>query len=203
MSARDPRVDAYIAKSAGFARPMLERLHSIVHAACPEVEETIKWGLPSFVHAGGILCHMAAFKQHVAFGFWKHALVMGADTKQEGMGSLGKLQGMDDLPPRKQLVAWIRKAASLNEQGVKTPAVRKRRASKPMPDLPPELQAALALKKHAKARSTFEAFPPSHRREYIEWIAEAKRAETRERRLAQTLEWLAKGKPRNWKYANC
>lgn len=156
-------------------------------------------GAPSFVHAGGILCHMAAFKQHVAFGFWKHALVMGEDSQQEGMGSLGKLRGSDDLPPRKQLVAWIRKAARLNEQGIKTPAVRKRRASKPMPKLPPELE----LIKHAKARATFEAFAPSHRREYIEWITEAKRAETRERRLAQTLEWPAKGKPRNWKYANC
>ncbi len=202
MSARDPRVDAYIAKSAGFARPMLERLRGIVHDACPEVEETIKWGAPSFVHAGGILCHMAAFKQHVAFGFWKHALVMGEESQQEGMGSLGKLRGAD-LPPRKQLVALIRKAARLNEQGVKMPAVRKRCAKKPMPKLLPELEAALALTKHAKARATFEAFAPSHRREYIEWIAEAKRAETRERRLAQALEWLAKGKPRNWKYANC
>lgn len=203
MSGRDPRVDAYIAQSAEFARPLLERLRGIVHDTCPDIEETIKWGAPSFTHAGGILCHMAAFKQHVSFGFWKHDLVMGEDVQQEGMGSLGKLRGLVDLPPTKQLTAWIRKAVRLNELGVKASSPRKARTSKPMPRMPPELDAALALKKHGKARATFEAFPPSHRREYIEWIGEAKRADTRERCLAQTLEWLAVGKSRNWKYASC
>jgi uncharacterized protein YdeI (YjbR/CyaY-like superfamily) len=193
MSARDPRVDAYIARSAAFAQPILSRLRDLVHEACPEVEETLKWGAPSFMHAGGILCFMAAFKQHASFGFWKHALVLGEDVPREGMGSLGK----------KQLLAWIRKAALLNAQGARTPAVRKAGRPKPQPDVPPELAAALAMRKHARARAVFEAFPPGHRREYIEWIAEAKREETRARRLAQALEWMSEGKPRNWKYMRC
>jgi uncharacterized protein YdeI (YjbR/CyaY-like superfamily) len=193
MSARDPRVDAYIARSAAFAQPILSRLRDLVHEACPEVEETLKWGAPSFMHAGGILCFMAAFKQHASFGFWKHALVLGEDVPREGMGSLGKLTRLDDLPPKKQLLAWIRK----------TPAVRKAGRPKPQPDVPPELAAALAMRKHARARAVFEAFPPGHRREYIEWIAEAKREETRARRLAQALEWMSEGKPRNWKYMRC
>lgn len=203
MSARDPRVDAYIAKSAAFAQPILSRLRDLVHEACPEVEETLKWGAPSFMHAGGILCFMAAFKQHASFGFWKHALVLGEDVPREGMGSLGKLTRLDDLPPKKQLLAWIRKAALLNAQGARTPAVRKAGRPNPQPDVPPELAAALAMRKHARARAVFEAFPPGHRREYIEWIAEAKREETRARRLAQALEWMSEGKPRNWKYMRC
>lgn len=203
MSARDPRVDAYIVKSAAFAQPILSRLRDLVHEACPEVEETLKWGAPSFMHAGGILCFMAAFKQHASFGFWKHALVLGEDVPREGMGSLGKLTRLDDLPPKKQLLAWIRKAALLNAQGARTPAVRKVGKPKPQPEVPPELAAALAMRKHARARAVFEAFPPGHRREYIEWIAEAKREETRARRLAQALEWMSEGKPRNWKYMRC
>jgi uncharacterized protein YdeI (YjbR/CyaY-like superfamily) len=120
------------------------------------------------------------------------------------MGSLGKLARLDDLPSKKQLGAWIRKAASLNEQGAKTPAVRKKTGKpKPLSEMPPKLAAALAMREHAKARAVFEGFPPSHRREYIEWIADAKREETRARRLAQALEWMAEGKSRNWKYLRC
>lgn len=161
----------------------------------------MKWSAPSFVHAGGILCYMAAFKRHAAFGFWKHALVVGEDAERDGMGSLGKLTSLKDLPPKKQLLAWIRKAVALNEQGVKSPATRKSWAPKPMPDLPAELVAA--LKKNRKARAAFEAFPPSHKREYIDWISQAKREETRQRRLAQAIEWMAEGKPRNWKHMDC
>ena len=206
MSTTDARIDAYIAKSADFARPILERLRSIVHEACPDVEETMKWSAPCFVHAGGILCSMAAFKQHASFGFWKHALVMGEDAShegmpREGMGSLGKLKTVRDLPSKKQLLAWIRKAATLNEQGVKTVGLRKASKPKPPPIAPPELAAA--LKENRKAKVTYEAFPPSHKREYIEWITEAKREQTRRKRLAQAVEWMAEGKPRNWKYLNC
>ncbi len=201
MENHDPRIDAYISRSAEFARPILERLREIVHEACPAVDETLKWSSPSFVHAGGILCGMAAFKQHVSFGFWKHALVVGDDAPREGMGSFGKMTSLKDLPSKKQLVVLIRKAMKLNEEGVKVVGVRKRSAPKPPPVAPDDLAAA--LKKNRLARATFEAFPPSHQREYVEWITEAKRDETRQKRLAQTVEWLADGKPRNWKYMNC
>lgn len=200
MESRDPRVDAYIAKSADFAGPILQRLRGIVHEACPQVEETIKWGMPSFVHAGGILCMMAAFKQHVSFGFWKHALVMGEGEARDGMGSYGKMAVLTDLPPKRRLLADLKKAMTLNEQGIKTPGVRKSVATKPMPKAPADLVAA--LKKNGKARATFEAFAPSHKREYIEWIDEAKREETRARRLSQAIEWMAEGKPRHWKYTS-
>ncbi len=201
MASHDPRIDAYIAKSADFARPILERLRSIVHEACPDVEETIKWGAPNFVHAGGIVCMMAAFKQHASFGFWKQALVVGEDAGRQGMGSIGKLTSVKDLPPKKQLLAWIRKAVDLNVQGIKAPGGRKTSKPKPPPVVPPELVAA--LKKDRKARAAWDAFAPSHQREYIDWINDAKRDETRVKRLAQAMEWVAQGKSRNWKYTNC
>ena len=197
---RDPRIDAYIERAAPFARPILAHARALVHQACPQVEETIKWGMPTFVHAGGILCGMAAFKQHASFGFWKHALVVGEGEPRDGMGSYGKMLSLDDFPAKKIVLAHIRKAMKLNEDGVKMPAARKA-ASKLPPEMPEDLIAALNKDKAAKA--TFDAFPPSCRREYIEWIVEAKREETRAKRLAQTVEWLAEGKRRNWKYENC
>ena len=200
MPGPDPRIDAYIAKSADFAQPILRRLRSLVHEACPQVEEDIKWGVPSFGYAGGILCGMAAFKQHASFGFWKHALVLGEGVPQTGMGSYGKMTTLHDLPPDRTLLAHIRKAMKLNQDGVKSPAARKS-TSKPLPEMPRELAAA--LKQNKAAQATFDAFPPSCKREYIEWIVEAKREETRAKRLAQTMEWLAEGKRRNWKYETC
>jgi hypothetical protein len=172
-----------------------------MHEACPEVEETMKWSAPSFVYAGGILAGMAAFKQHASFGYWKHALVMGEGAQRDGMGSYGKMATLKDVPPKSRLVADIRRAMKLNEAGVKAPGTRKAIAPKPPAEAPPDLLAALA--KNRKARTTFEAFAPSHKREYIEWITEAKREETRQKRLAQAVEWLAEGKRRNWKYETC
>lgn len=201
MGSRDPRIDAYIAKAAPLAQPILQRIRDVVHEACPEVEETMKWSAPSFVYAGGILAGMAAFKQHASFGYWKHALVMGEDAQRDGMGSYGKMATLKDVPSKRRLVADIRRAMQLNEAGVKTPGPRKTAAPKPPPETPPDLLAALA--KNRKARTTFEALAPSHRREYVEWITEARRDETRARRLAQTVEWLAEGKRRNWKYEAC
>ena len=201
MPSIDPRVDAYIADAAEFARPILERARAVVHEACPQVEETIKWGMPTFVYAGSILCGMAAFKQHATFGFWKHALVMGEGAERTGMGSFGKMTSVRDLPPKKDLVALIRKAMTLNEQGAKTPQARRRTTPRPAPTVPPDLAAA--LRGNAAARGTFEGFPPSHQREYVEWLEDAKREDTRAKRLAQTIEWLAEGKQRNWKYMKC
>ncbi|MDI1253593.1 YdeI/OmpD-associated family protein [Thermomonas sp.] len=197
---QDPRIDAYIERAAPFAQPILSQLREAVHAACPQVEESIRWSMPSFSHAGGIVCQMAAFKQHASFGYWKHALVMGEGVERDGMGSYGKMTSIKDIPSKKQLHADIRKAVKLNEDGVKAPAARKS-AAKPAPEVPGELAAA--LKKNKVAKATFDAFPPGCRREYIEWITEAKREETRTKRIAQTIEWLAEGKRRNWKYENC
>ena len=201
MPQHDPRIDEYIARQADFARPILEYLRAVVHEACPAVEETLKWSAPSFVHAGGILCGMAAFKQHASFGFWKHALVVGEGQAREGMGSYGKLTSIRDLPPKKQLLAHVRKAMKLNEQGVKTPTVRRNTTPKPPAEAPADLAAA--LKKNARAKATFDAFPSGQKREYIEWLAEAKRDETRQKRLVQAVEWMAEGKRRNWKYESC
>jgi hypothetical protein len=198
MGHRDPRVDAYIARAAPFARPILEHVRAVVHEGCPDAEETIKWGMPSFTHGGGILCGMAAFKAHASFGFWKHALVVGEGEEQAGMGSFGKLETVRDLPPKKQLVAYVRKAAVLNAQGAGAGPARKRVAPKAAPVPTPEFAAALRRDKAASA--TFDAFPPGQQREYVEWIAEARREDTRERRIAQAVEWRAEGKQRNWKY---
>lgn len=196
MSTRDPRVDAYIRKAADFTQPLLTHFREQVHAVCPAVEETIKWGVPHFVYHGN-LCGMAAFKQHCAFNFWKGSLLFPkSDTKQgEAMGDLGRVTTLRDLPPAATLRKVLREAARLNEQGVRP--VRNRKPRAPLPE-PPDLRKA--LKTNAAARKAWAAFAPSHRREYIEWLTEAKRDATRARRLATTLEWLAQGKQRNWKY---
>jgi uncharacterized protein YdeI (YjbR/CyaY-like superfamily) len=199
MGTRDPRIDAYIAKAAEFARPILAHLREVVHEACPDVVETMKWSSPSFEYRG-LLCGFAAFKAHCAFGFWKHALVVGDDAKAgEAMGSFGRITSLADLPGKAALRRYIRKAMRLNEEGVKAPREKTR------PRKPVRMHADLkrALARNRKAAATFEGMSPSHRREYLEWIAEAKRDETRARRVAQAVEWLAQGKPRNWKYMKC
>jgi hypothetical protein len=196
MGQKDERVDAYIAKSAEFARPLLTRFREVVHEACPEVVETIKWGMPSFEHKGP-MCGMAAFKAHATFGFWKHALIVGDDPKAlEAMGSFGRLQSLKDLPSKSVLLKLVRKARKLNDEGVKS--TRPKHTPKPEPEMHPALKAALARNKRAAA--TFSEFSPSHRREYLAWIAEAKQDATRERRVAQAIEWMAEGKSRHWKY---
>jgi uncharacterized protein YdeI (YjbR/CyaY-like superfamily) len=196
MGSRGVRVDAYLKKSAAFARPILKHLREVVRDACPEVVETIKWGMPSFEYEG-LLCGVAAFKGHCAFGFWKHALVVGDDARaRESMGSFGRITALADLPSKAVLRRYVRKAMRLNEQGVKAPR-EKTRPRKRVP-MHPDLKRALARSR--KAAATFKAFSPSHQREYLEWIAEAKRDETRTRRVAKAIEWLAEGKPHNWKY---
>ena len=198
MATKDPRIDAYIAKSAGFAKPILKHLRKVVHAGCPEVVETVKWSMPHFDH-NGMMCGMAAFKAHCAFGFWKAELILGpGETKEKsGMGSFGCIKSLKDLPSDKTLIGYVKKAAALNEAGIKVPGRTqpKKRAPLPMPD-----DFGAALKKNAKARQTFETFPPSQRRDYIEWVTEAKREVTRKERLATSIKWLAEGKSRHWKY---
>ncbi|RDZ28260.1 YdeI/OmpD-associated family protein [Lysobacter silvisoli] len=199
MVQTDPRIDAYIARAAEFARPILEHLRGVVRQACPQAEETLKWGMPTFTYQGKILCGMAAFKQHASFGFWQGANIVGPDGAQgdEAMGQFGRLTRVADLPGKRVLSGYVKQAMALIDAGATRPGA-KRGAPKPPLEVPADLAAA--LKKNAAARKTFEAFPPSHRREYVEWLTEAKREATRLKRLQQTLEWLAEGKPRNWKY---
>ncbi|MDR7135949.1 uncharacterized protein YdeI (YjbR/CyaY-like superfamily) [Lysobacter niastensis] len=198
----DPRIDAYIAKSAEFAWPILRHLRAAVHAACLEAEETVKWGMPSFTYRGKILCSMAAFKQHASFGFWQGAQVTGNGTEAEGegMGQFGKLTRLSDLPGKRELTGYVRQAMALIDSGAQRVPTGAATPRAPL-EVPDDLAAA--LKKDAKARATFDGFAPSYRRDYIEWITEAKREDTRQRRLKQTVEWLAEGKSRNWKYMKC
>ena len=196
----DPRIDAYIDRAAPFAQPILRHLRALVHQACPQVEESLKWGAPSFGHAGAILCQMAAFKQHASFGYWNHAQVMGADAARSGMGSYGKLSALDDLPDDATMLAHLGKAVALNEAGVKTPA-RRKAAPVPAPEVPEDLLQA--LRANPRARVVFDGLPPGARRDYVDWIVEAKREATRAKRLAQAVEWLAEGKRRHWKYEAC
>lgn len=201
MGKKDPRIDAYIEKSAPFARPILQRLRKLVHAACPDVEESIKWGCPHFTWQG-MLCHMAAFKAHCAFGFWKAKLMktLGAAKKSDhAMGQYGPIASIDELPSDKVIVEQVKEAARLNSDGVKIP--KPKRQSKPRLKIPAYFSAA--LKGNPKAFTTFQTFSPSHQREYVEWITEAKTEATRQKRLATTLEWLTEGKSRNWKYEKC
>ena len=196
----DPRVDAFIAKQADFARPILEYLRDTVHAACPDCEETLKWSMPSFIYKGSILAGMAAFKAHATFGFWQAKLVVGQTGRErEAMGSFGRLTRVEDLPDEATMAALIRKAMTLVDTGEKTP--RPVKHPKPALETPPDLLEALAA--NEAARATFDDFPPSARRDYLDWLADAKRPETRAKRLAQAVEWMAEGKRRHWKYEQC
>jgi uncharacterized protein YdeI (YjbR/CyaY-like superfamily) len=208
---RDPRIDVYIERAAPFARPILRHMRGLVHQACPEAEETIKWGMPAFVHHG-LMCSMAAFKSHCAFGYWLGELVLreagGMPSRSgEAMGDYGRITALTDLPKDSLVLRHIRYAAKLNEQGVKRKAGGVRAGEGKVAAVAEksrtlEVPAALTkvLKGNAKARATFEAFSYSHRKEYVEWISEAKTQPTRDKRVATTVQWLEEGKFRNWKY---
>lgn len=198
MPKTDPRIDAYIAESAGFAKPILIHLRKLAHAACPEVEETLKWRMPHFTHKG-ILFAMAAFKQHCTLHFWHGKLFLPDDVRTvDGMGQFGRITAVSDLPDETLLISYIKKSVELNESGVKKDSRSRPKKKLVVPDY-----FLAALKTNPKARATFENFSPSHKKEYVEWITQAKRDETRAKRIETTLKWLAKGKPRNWKYLNC
>jgi hypothetical protein len=199
MGQRDERVDAYIAGAAPFAQPILAHLRVLVHKACPGANETIKWGFPHFEYHG-ILCSMAAFKRHCAFGFWHGAMrTIAAENAdhEAAMGQFGRIEQRSDLPGDGALTALIRKAASVNETGVKPPRAAPQ-VPKPPPAIPPDLAGALRADRGALAQ--FEAMSPSHQREYVDWIETAKREETRATRLATAIEWIAEGKSKEWKY---
>lgn len=201
MPTIDLRIDEYIIKSADFAKPILTYLRALVHTACPEVKEAIKWGCPHFEYADNILCSMAAFKQHCAFAFWLASLMQDPDKileagKKKSMGHIGAIKSLNDLPPDNVLIKYIEAAMALIEKGVK-PKKEKSAASK-------EIQIPSyfldALKQNNKALTTFENFSSSNKKEYLEWITEAKTEATRTKRIAAAIEWLQEGKSRNWKY---
>ena len=198
MGSRDPRVDTYIAKAEPFAKPILTRIRAAVHKGCPDVQETMKWSFPHFDYKG-MLCGMAAFKQHCSLGFWKASLLDGKAIRsdpKDAMGQFGRMTSVEHLPPEKEIVALVRQAARLNDEGVRI--VRAPKQPKPVPKAPPAF--VKALRSNPKAKATFDAFSPSHRREYLEWIVEAKTDATRDKRIATAIEWLTAGKSRNWKY---
>jgi uncharacterized protein YdeI (YjbR/CyaY-like superfamily) len=203
MPVLDKRIDDYIGKSAEFAKPILQHLRQLVHQANPDVKETIKWGFASFDYKGP-LCSMAAFKKHCVFGFWKAKLLHDpeghlserANHGGEAMGNLGRITSLSDLPPDEVLINFIKEASRLNEEGVKLPATpKKEKGELIIPEFFTE-----SLKKNAVALANFEKFSSSNKREYVDWLNEAKTDETRDRRLETALEWIAEGKVRNWKY---
>ena len=202
MAKKEKLIDAYIAKSADFAKPVLNHIRDLVHKACPDVEEKMKWSFPHFDYKGEMMCSMAAFKQHAVFGFWKAALmkdpVLIENARSEtAMGHLGKLTHLKDLPPDKKITAWIKEAMQLTDKGIKLPAKAKSTEKKELvvPDY-----FVKALAKNKKAKQVFENFAYSHKKEYLQWITEAKTEETRNKRMVAALELMAEGKGRNWKY---
>ena len=203
MGKKNPRVDAYIAKAQPFAKPILNHLRKLVHGACSGIEETIKWGMPSFEYKGPF-CGMAAFKQHAVFGFWKSKLLKDPHNLLgerfvhggEAMGNLGRITSLKDLPPDGAIIGFVKQAKKLNDEGIKLPP-RIKKAKKEL--VTPDYFMA-ALKKNKKAFATFESFSYSNKKEYVEWTTEAKTEETRAKRLETAIEWMAEGKVRNWKY---
>ena len=206
MSKYDPRVDAYIAKAADFAQPILTHVRELVHTACPDVEETWKWSFPCFMYNGGMLCNLAAFKAHCSFGFWKASIMADPDNifvnnGKEGMGHIGKITTLKDLPKDAILKKYIKAAAKLNDEGIKV--ARPKPTEKEKKELVTPAYFTTALNKNKKAKEVFNAFSYSHRKEYIQWMEEAKTDATRDKRVAQAIEWIQDGKDRNWKYKNC
>lgn len=200
MPISEKRVDAYISKANPFAQPILKHLRTLVHKAIPDIEEKIKWGFPNFDYKGPI-CSMASFKEHMAFGFWKATIMKDPDKildKNEAMGQLGRIKSLKDLPSDKILTKYIKEAVRLNEEGIKLPAMTKTGKPKPPIEVPDYFMKLLT--KNKKALETFENFSPSHKREYVEWITEAKTEPTREKRLTAAIEMMSEGKSRNWKY---
>ena len=202
MGTRDPRIDAYIEKSADFAKPILTHLRAVVHAACPDAEETMKWSFPHFMYGDGILCSMASFKAHCAFGFWNGGQVVGesSEARERAMGNFGRITSVKDLPPKKEIAGYVKEAMKLKDAGVKRPSPS--RTGRPKEVVVPEALTR-ALQEHPQALATFERFSPSQRREYAEWVADAKTDATRAKRVGTAVEWLAEGKARNWKYEKC
>jgi uncharacterized protein YdeI (YjbR/CyaY-like superfamily) len=196
---REPRIDAYIAKAQPFARPILEKVRERVHAVLPDAEETIKWSMPAYTMSGKIVLITAAFKAHAALNFWRGQELESSHSSVGAMGQFGRIRTIDELPSDDELDRLIREAAEL---AASAPSPRK---AKHPPKPPPELHAdfAAALAKSAKAKATFDAFPPSCRREYLEWVSEAKQEATRQKRIADSVRWLSEGKRRNWKYESC
>lgn len=200
MGKIDKRIDQYILNAADFARPILNHLRELIHIGCPDVEETMKWSFPHFDYSGEILCSMAAFKKHCAFGFWKASIMQDPQglfqlKNKTAMGSLGQITDIADLPSDKILIKYVKEAANLNTQGVK---IVKKSPSKKDLEIPDYFMKSLV--KNKKAKKTFENFSASNKREYVDWVTGAKTEETKIRRLETSIEWMAEGKIRNWKY---
>jgi uncharacterized protein YdeI (YjbR/CyaY-like superfamily) len=204
MGKTDKRIDHYIAGSAVFARPILNHLRLLVQTACPEAEETIKWGFPHFMFDDRILCSMASFKQHCSFIFWQAEAMEDPQNILEkvgrtAMGHLGRITTLSELPPDHMMKAYIRESARLIQEGVKPPAKpRPKPGVKKSLAIPDYFRKALAANK--KALKTFEAFSATNKKDYLEWVEEAKTEPTRNKRLSTAIEWMSEGKPRNWKY---
>ena len=201
MPKTDSKIDSYIAKAQPFAKPILIHIRELLHKTCPDVEEKIKWSFPHFDYKGEMMCSMAAFKNHAVFGFWKAPLMKDKKLfvmaqSETAMGHSGKLTSVKDLPSDKVFTAYVKEAMKLNDEGKKLPS----REKKPVEELPVPSYLLAAFKKNKQAETAFKNFAPSHRREYILWLTEAKTDDTRDKRLAQAIEWMAEGKPRNWKY---
>jgi uncharacterized protein YdeI (YjbR/CyaY-like superfamily) len=189
---RDSRIDAYIAGAAPFAKPIITQVRDVVHEACPGIVETIKWGHPSFDHHG-IVCGPTAFTAHCVLSFWKASLLGDASLLRR------EVKSVDDLPSRRDLLRLVKQAAKLNEDGVTVPEEPRKRPSDASTLTVPDVLTN-ALRKNKKAQATFEAFSHTNKKDYVEWISEAKSDDTRQKRLDQAIEWMAEGKPRNWKY---
>lgn len=200
MEKHSVKVDEYIEKSPDFAKPILEYLREIIHEACPDAEEAIKWKFPTFMYKGKILCSITAFKQYCSLGFWLHQEMktlqeIETNTEKSSMFSLGKITRLEDLPSQSQLKRAIKEAMELTDMGV---TMKKAPPSRIEMEIPDYFQSALDAQ--PKAKEIFEKASPSFRKEYIAWLTEAKTEATRNKRLEQSLEWIAEGKGRNWKY---
>lgn len=200
MEKYNPLVDEYIEKSPDFSKPILNYIREIVHEFCTDAEEAIKWKFPTFMYKGKILCSMVSFKAYCSMGFWLHGEMqtiknLETDVEKTNMFSLGKITKLEDLPSKPQLKKIILEAMELTDMGVK---LKKAAPTKTETAVPDEFQNVLDQNK--KVLEIFQKASPSFRKEYINWITEAKTETTRNKRMEQAIEWISEGKGRNWKY---
>ncbi len=202
MKNTNKAIDTYIDKSAAFAKPILNHIRQLVHKACPNVEEKIKWSFPHFDYKNEMMCSMASFKEHCALNFWKAALmkdpILLENARSEvSMGHFGRITSLKDLPADIKIIAFIEEAMELNDKGIKLPTRPKtiERKELVVPDY-----FDLAINKNKKAKATWDNYAYSHKKEYVDWITDAKSEAIRNKRMETAIEWIAEGKTRNWKY---
>lgn len=198
MNEASENITAYIEKATPEFKEVMIALRSVLNNPNFDIKEDWKWGAPNFNNEG-MICWLAHFRNHVGMNFFKGTLIkdkynLFTHYREEKGNRQLKFSDINQIIPE-QIEYYIEEAIKLNQENIK---VVKKEIDTSLP-----LDLETELNNNPKAKMFFESLAPSYKRDYIEWIEEAKREATRTKRLATTMEWLSEGKKKNWKYENC